>query len=286
MSEFRAEIASDMGNRLTGVEDAPIVISGLSDYAPAAPERQFWDAIQAELIGLGADNAGIVTVQPDLVLTAAGIAPAQMFTDGLHYSDAASVALADNLVSALVQMDTQGGEGGANTQGTSGADRLVGTSGNDIFIVDHSGDTIVEADNAGIDLVRASVSFALRDYGMSLENLTLLGNADLSGTGNGADNILTGNSGNNALNGAWGDDVIYGMAGDDTLQDTNGTDTLIGGTGDDVYFVDDANDVVIEYKGQGHDLINSSVSYRLWADAPEVEDLILTGSDNIDGAGN
>ncbi|ASP22266.1 bifunctional hemolysin/adenylate cyclase [Antarctobacter heliothermus] len=286
MSEFRAEVASDMGNRLTGVEDAPIVISGLSDYAPAAPERQFWDAIQAELIGLGADNAGIVTVQPDLVLTAAGIAPAQMFTDGLHYSDAASVALADNLVSALVQMDTQGGEGGANTQGTSGADRLVGTSGNDIFIVDHSGDTIVEADNAGIDLVRASVSFALRDYGMSLENLTLLGNADLSGTGNGADNILTGNSGNNALNGAWGDDVIYGMAGDDTLQDTNGTDTLIGGTGDDVYFVDDANDVVIEYKGQGHDLINSSVSYRLWADAPEVEDLILTGSDNIDGAGN
>ncbi|WP_323770202.1 DUF4214 domain-containing protein [Antarctobacter sp.] len=289
MDEFRAEVASEMGNRATGVEDASIVISGLSDNAPAAPERQHWDAIQAELIELGAENPGIVTVQPDAVLTAAGIAPEQMFADGLHYSDAASVALADSLVAALVQLNLQGSGGGgsgSSTQGTSGADRLVGTSGDDVFIVNHSGDTIVEADNAGTDLVRASVSFALRDYGMSLENLTLLGNADLSGTGNGADNVLTGNSGNNALNGAWGNDVIYGMAGNDTLQDTKGTDTLIGGTGDDVYFVDDAMDVVIEYKGQGHDLINSSVSYRLWADAPEVEDLILTGSGNIDGAGN
>lgn len=292
MDEFRTGVATAMGSRLTGVVHAPVVISGLSDNAPAAPDRRYWDAIQAELIGLGADNPDIVTVQPDTVLTAAGIAPAGMFADGLHYSDAASVALADSLVAALVQMDTQGGGdggtggGGYGTQGTTGADRLVGTDGDDVFTVNHSGDTIVEADNAGTDLVRASVSFALRDYGMSLENLTLLGTSDLSGTGNGTNNILTGNSGNNALNGAWGDDLLYGLAGDDTLQDTKGTDTLIGGTGDDVYFVDDANDVVIEYRDEGHDLINSSVSYRLWADAKEVEDLILTGSDDIDGAGN
>nr|WP_245189007.1 DUF4214 domain-containing protein [Mameliella alba] len=170
--------------------------------------------------------------------------------------------------------------------GTGGADTLVGTAGNDVFVVDHPGDIIIEEENAGIDLVRSSVDFELRAFGLSLENLTLTGTADLSGTGNGLDNVLTGNSGDNALNGAWGNDVIYGMAGDDTLQDTKGNDTLVGGTGNDVYYVDSPDDVVIELPGEGHDRINTSVTFRMWADAPEVEDLVLTGSGAIDGIGN
>ncbi|KHQ53947.1 DUF4214 domain-containing protein [Mameliella alba] len=276
MGEFRAGVASAI-NRPTGVEDAPIVISGLSDHAPAASERLHWDAIQAELIRLGADNPGIVTVRPDPVMAAAGIAPAQIFSDGLHYSDPASVVLADSLVAALMDMQVTG---------TGGADTLVGTPGNDVFVVDHPGDIIIEEEDAGIDLVRSSVDFELRTFGLTLENLTLTGTADLSGTGNGLDNVLTGNSGDNALNGAWGNDVIYGMAGDDTLQDTKGNDTLVGGTGNDVYYVDSPDDVVIELPGEGHDRINTSVTFRMWADAPEVEDLVLTGSGAIDGIGN
>lgn len=294
MQEFRAGVTSAMGNRDTGVDTAAIVISGLSDNAPAAPERQNWEAIQSELIALGADHSGIVTVQPDGLFFGAGLSPAEMFTDGLHYSDAASTALADRLVAALRDLKDEidtgrgagGGQSGSGTPGARVAETLVGTSGSDIFVVDHADDVIVEPENGGIDLVRASVSFALRDFGMVLENLTLMGDADLSGTGNGANNILTGNTGDNALNGAWGNDLVYGMAGNDTLQDTKGTDTLIGGTGDDVYFVDDSADVVIEHAGEGHDLINSAVSWRLWADAPEVEDLVLTGSNDIDGIGN
>ncbi|BBU56658.1 hypothetical protein KU6B_29230 [Mameliella alba] len=276
MGEFRAGVASAI-NRPTGVENAPIVISGLSDHAPAASERLHWDAIQAELIRLGADNPGIVTVRPDPVMAAAGIAPAQIFSDGLHYSDPASVALADSLVAALMDMQVTG---------TGGADTLVGTAGNDVFVVDHPDDIIIEEEDAGIDLVRSSVDFELRTFGLTLENLTLTGTADLSGTGNGLDNVLTGNSGDNALNGAWGNDVIYGMAGDDTLQDTKGNDTLVGGTGNDVYYIDSPDDVVIELPGEGHDRINTSVTFRMWADAPEVEDLVLTGSGAIDGIGN
>ena len=277
MAGYRATVAAAFAGRITGLETAPIVISGLSDHAPAAPERVNWDAIQSELIGLGADNPGIVTVQPDPVMASAGITPSQIFSDGLHYSDPASLALAGSLVAALLDLQVPP---------SGGADTLTGTAGDDIFVVDHPGDIIVENDNAGTDLVRASVDFELRDFGMSLEDLTLTGDADIKGTGNGADNVLTGNSGNNALNGAWGNDMIYGMAGDDTLQDTKGVDTLVGGSGDDVYFVDDAGDVVIEMAGEGHDLINSSVSFRLWADAPDVEDLVLTGSNAIDGIGN
>ncbi len=76
------------------------------------------------------------------------------------------------------------------------------------------------------------------------------------------------------------------MAGDDTLQDTKGDDTLVGGTGDDVYHIDSPDDVVIELAAEGHDLINAPVSFRLWADAPDVEDLVLTGSGAIDGIGD
>ncbi len=276
-NEFRAGVSAQTGNRATGVENAPIVISGLSDHAPASSARQHWDAIQSELIKLGARNDGIVTVRPDSVMTGAGVAPSDMFADGLHYSDPASVALATGLVSALLDL---------SVSGSGGADTLIGTKADDIFTVDHSGDVIIEPDNGGTDLVRSSVDFALRDYGMALENLTLTGSGHVDGTGNGTHNVLTGNAGNNALNGAWGNDVLYGMAGNDILQDTRGDDTLVGGTGNDTYFVDSDADVVIELAGQGHDQINSSINYRLWADAPDVEDLTLTGSADIDGTGN
>ena len=293
MDEFRSSVAALMGSRDTGVDTAPIAIANLSDHAPASPDRQNWEAIQTELTRLGDRNAEIATVDPDALARAAGVSSSQMFTDGLHYSDAASVALANGLVAALHDLREAGSGGGGSSgggsttgSGSGSADRLVGTRGSDVFVVDHIGDTIVEEDNGGIDLVRASVDFELRAYGLVLENLTLTGTADLSGTGNGIDNILTGNSGSNALNGAWGNDVIYGMAGDDTLQDTKGTDTLIGGTGNDVYYVDSDQDVVIERAGEGHDRINASVSYRLWADAPEVEELVLTGSADLTAAGN
>lgn len=95
-----------------------------------------------------------------------------------------------------------------------------------------------------------------------------------------------GNSGDNALNGAWGNDRIFGMADDDTLQDTKGDDKLVGGTGIDVYHIDNPDDVVIELAGKGYDLINAAVSFRLWADAPEVEDLVLIDTDAIDGIGD
>ncbi|SMX35814.1 DUF4214 domain-containing protein [Maliponia aquimaris] len=276
-AEVRAGVAAQLPGRATGIDTAPIVISGLSSNAPAAATRQHWGAIQSELIRLGAEDPGIVTVSPDALATAAGLAGSQMFTDGLHYSDAASIALAEGLVAALRTL---------TAIGSAGADRLVGTPGSDVFVVDHPGDTIIEPENGGIDLVQSSISFSLRDYGLVLENLTLTGRGNINGTGNGVNNILTGNAGNNLLNGAWGDDVLYGMAGDDTLQDTRGNDTLVGGPGNDVYHVDSELDVVIERAGEGHDLIHSSVSFRLWADAPEVEDLILTGSAAIDGIGN
>ncbi|MBD2135391.1 hypothetical protein H6F47_23955, partial [Sphaerospermopsis sp. FACHB-1094] len=96
--------------------------------------------------------------------------------------------------------------------GTTGADTLIGLAGNDTYTVNHVGDIVTEALNAGTDLVNASISYTLPN---NVENLTLTGSSNINGTGNNLNNTLTGNSGNNTLNGGAGIDALTGGVGSD-----------------------------------------------------------------------
>ena len=58
----------------------------------------------------------------------------------------------------------------------------------------------------------ASIDYTLTS---GVENLTLTGSANLSGTGNALDNVITGNSGNNVLTGGAGVDTLTGNGGAD-----------------------------------------------------------------------
>ena len=156
--------------------------------------------------------------------------------------------------------------------GGAGIDTLIGGLGNDTYIVDNAGDVVTELAGGGIDSVQASASYVL---GANIENLTLTGIANINGTGNALDNNITGNSGNNILNGG---------AGSDTLNGGAGIDSLIGGTGNDTYIVDNAGDVITELVGEGTDTAQASASYTLGA--TNIENLVLTGSANINGTGN
>ncbi|WP_291926973.1 calcium-binding protein [Limnohabitans sp.] len=156
------------------------------------------------------------------------------------------------------------GSGNDTLDGGTGTDVMAGGAGHDTYVVDNMGDVVTEAANAGTDLVKASVSYTLSD---NVENLTLTGSGDINGTGNELANTITGNSGNNTLDGG------------------AGADTLIGGAGNDTYIVDNTGDVVSEESGaeSGADLIKASVTYTLSAN---VENLELTGTDNLNGTGN
>jgi trimeric autotransporter adhesin len=164
------------------------------------------------------------------------------------------------------------GNSGNNTlNGLAGADSMQGGAGNDTYVVDDTGDTVIENANEGVDLVQSGVSYTLS---AQAENLTLTGSAALTGSGNDLDNLITGNSGANTLNGG---------NGNDTLDGGTGNDMMFGGAGDDTYFVNATGDQVSELANAGIDTVQSSVTYTLSA---EVENLILTGTSGNTANGN
>lgn len=235
------------------------------------------------------------------------------------------------------------GNGGANTltgnsaanvlDGGAGADTMMGGLGDDTYVVDHTGDVVIESANEGIETILSSITRTLPN---NVENLTLSGTTAVNGTGNSLNNVLRGNSAANTLSGGAGDDSYYvstgdtvaessgqgtdtvyadvtwtlganlenltligtaningtgntlanaltGNAGNNTLSGGTGADTMAGGAGDDTYVVDNTGDVVTELAGGGIDLVQSSVSYTMSA---EIENLTLTGTSAISGTGN
>jgi trimeric autotransporter adhesin len=158
------------------------------------------------------------------------------------------------------------GLGGNDTlNGNGGKDTLSGGTGDDLYIIEDAAiepgeESIVELVGQGTDSVQSEVSFTLD---ANVENLTLTGNNNISGGGNGLANILIGNTGNNNL---------FGGAG---------ADKMMGGAGDDRYSVDDAKDLVIEGAKQGTDTVTATVNYTLGAN---LEDLWV--NDGVIGIGN
>ena len=105
------------------------------------------------------------------------------------------------------------------------------------------------------------------------ENFTVT----LSNATNGA--IITTATATGTIN----NDDFIGTSGPDTLVGTSGADAMTGLAGNDTYTVNDAGDLVIEALNQGTDTVQASLSYTL---PNNVENLLLTGSGNLNGTGN
>ncbi|GID03137.1 M10 family metallopeptidase C-terminal domain-containing protein [Pseudomonas sp. 008] len=174
------------------------------------------------------------------------------------------------LISGTDQADTLVGSSGNDTlDGGLGADTMTGGDGNDIYVVNNVLDRVVESNTSTsqIDTVQASVSWTL---GANLENLVLTGVSGINGTGNEQHNFITGNAGNNVLDGA------------------AGGDSMSGGDGSDTYYVDNADDIVIEINSNalsgGIDSVHSSLAaYTL---GNNVEHLYIDSTGAANGTGN
>ncbi|WP_267191151.1 putative Ig domain-containing protein [Xanthomonas dyei] len=135
-----------------------------------------------------------------------------------------------------------GGLGDDYLDGGTGADYLEGGAGNDVYVLDSTGDVLIESAGAGTDQVQASISYVLS---ANIENVFLSGTQGINATGNASANYLSGNTANNILN---------GMEGNDTLVGGAGNDTLLGGSGDDAYMVNaTSGSDIIDNTGGGND---------------------------------
>ncbi len=137
--------------------------------------------------------------------------------------------------------------------GGTGADTMRGGNGDDSYYVDNIGDVVKEYKHKGEDTVYSTISYTLTP---NVENLVLMGDSALNGTGNALDNHLTGNGAGSVLDGQGGDDN---------------------------YYVDQSGDTIAESAHNGWDTVLSGIDYTLEDD---LEELYLTGVANLNGTGN
>jgi Ca2+-binding RTX toxin-like protein len=142
----------------------------------------------------------------------------------------------------------------------SGTGHLFGGVGDDSYFIDSAGDGLAESVGEGFDTVYAYFDFTLP---ANVEVLNLRDTA-IRGTGNS------------------GEFWIYGNAQNNILDARVGTGHLFGGFGDDSYLVNNSNDYVAEFTGEGFDTVYATYDLTL---PDHVEVLVLqTGATN--GSGN
>ncbi|NJP09251.1 MAG: calcium-binding protein [Leptolyngbyaceae cyanobacterium RU_5_1] len=96
-------------------------------------------------------------------------------------------------------------------------------------------------------------------------------------------NIIKAGLRSSLLLGGEGNDSLIGSNGNDTLDGGTGNDTMQGGLGNDTYLVNSTRDQVTEAANAGIDTVQSSVNFTL---GENLENLVLRGTDTINGTGN
>jgi Ca2+-binding RTX toxin-like protein len=167
-----------------------------------------------------------------------------------------------------------GDDGNDILRAGGGPSTLVGGTGDDVYFVNKASDIITELPGEGNDAVFASsASYTLS---ANVENLFYSGTQSFTGIGNASDNWIQGGVGS---------DYLIGLGGNDTLYDGGSApDAMQGGTGDDTYVVEAAGDNLIEFAGEGHDrVLTTLTSFTLSAN---IEDLKYSGVQSFTGIGN
>ncbi len=126
----------------------------------------------------------------------------------------------------------RGGSGNDRLEGDLGADQLFGGgggdwldggSGDDVYVINGTGEIVIERAEEGNDRVEASVSYTLT---ANVEDLFASfstqgvdpANTGLTLTGNGLSNRVEGTAASDVLNGLEGDDFLFGFQGNDTIR--------------------------------------------------------------------
>ncbi len=200
------------------------------------------------LIGLAGDDIYIVTAGDTVTeASSAGTDTVQTSFDYVLPSNVENLTLTGTAIQGIGNTgpNTILGNASANIldgKGSTGtADALTGGAGDDTYFVQDGDEVITEASTtgSGTDSVMSTAgAFVLAT---NVENLRLMGTADIDGTGNASNNIIYANSGSNTLDGAGGTgDTLsyqYGATSGVTATLNNSANTVpgsaTGGSGTD-----------------------------------------------------
>jgi Ca2+-binding RTX toxin-like protein len=164
-----------------------------------------------------------------------------------------------NLTGNEFGQDITGNQGDNVLIGGGGIDGLFGRGGNDTYFVDNYDDAVIEDNSDGVDVVYASVTYALRFANRSVEILSAFQSStdrvDL--TGNELSQSIIGNQGVNVLRSGGGSDTLYGLGGDDT-------------------YVVSGDCLVVERFGDGYDSVYADGDFTI-NPVCEIEFLTTTG---------
>ncbi|MCC7425488.1 MAG: calcium-binding protein [Alphaproteobacteria bacterium] len=179
------------------------------------------------------------------------------------------------------------GNSAANTLwGGGGGDSMGGNGGDDIMYGEDGNDRL--AGHAGNDYLDGGNGTDIADYSSASGTITI--DLEIVGAQNtgwhGTDTLVSiesvyGGSGADVLYGDGVLNTLVGNAGNDYLDGRGGVDWLYGGAGDDTYIVDNSGDLCFDFTGT--DTVLASATFRIYN---TVDNLTLTGTDNIDGTGN
>jgi Ca2+-binding RTX toxin-like protein len=135
-----------------------------------------------------------------------------------------------------------GGTGNDFLDGGTGIDTMEGGAGNDFYVVDATGDAVIELAGQGTDTVFSFLnSYKLVD---NVENLTAFATGDFIGIGNELANVIQTGAGKDAIGGRGGNDILISGSGDDQLHGEDGNDVLDGGAGRDRFEGGDGFDTI------------------------------------------
>jgi Ca2+-binding RTX toxin-like protein len=190
--------------------------------------------------------------------------------------------------------------------GTSAVDSLIGTGGDDV--IEHRGgaDDIDGGDGNDVALFFANRSqFEIRtltgvthirgletapaEYAGVVDRLVNVEQIQFLDTTITLDDGLPETNGtaiSEHLIGGACDEQLNGLAGDDFLDGQGGWNVLNGGPGNDTYRISSPDTSITEQSGEGFDQALSAVSFDLSISSTYLEQLILTGSDNLDALGD
>ncbi len=189
-----------------------------------------YEQAKSHTITLRATDRGGLTVDKTFAINVLNVEP-EVVT-GNSSANTLVGGVRNDALSGVAGNDVLKGGGGSDTlNGGTGIDVMIGGDGSDTFVVDVYADITTELATGGTDTVTSMAMSLNLGHHVNVENITLLGAANLSATGNAAANTLRGNIGANWLNGSGGNDFFNGGLGNDIMA---------GGTGNDMFVFNSA----------------------------------------------